>query len=89
MAVGAARRDVMVLVLRDAAVQVIPGIAAGITGAILLARLMRSQLFGVSPSDPLTLSTVALILLLIALLASWIPASRAATTDPLVALRSE
>jgi predicted permease len=89
MAVGAARRDVMVLVLRDAAVQVIPGIAAGITGAILLARLMRSQLFGVSPSDPLTLSTVALFLLLIALLASWIPASRAATTDPLVALRSE
>jgi ABC-type lipoprotein release transport system permease subunit len=50
---------------------------------------MRSQLFGVSPSDPLTLSTVALIILLIALLASWIPASRVATTDLLVALRSE
>jgi putative ABC transport system permease protein len=89
MAVGAARRDVVTLVLRDAAVQVLPGIFAGLGGAILLARLMRSQLFGVSPTDPLVLGVASIILLGVALLASWIPAQRAAATDPLAALRSE
>jgi putative ABC transport system permease protein len=89
MAVGADRRDVIALVLRDAAVQILPGLVAGIAGAVFLARFMRSQLYGVSPSDPLTLTAVAVLFTAIALLASWIPARRAAKTDPLEALRAE
>jgi putative ABC transport system permease protein len=89
MAVGADRRDVIALVLRDAAVQILPGLVAGIAGAVFLARFMRSQLYGVSPSDPLTLTAVAVLFTAIALLASWIPARRAAKADPLEALHAE
>ena len=89
MAVGADRSDVVGLILRDAARQVLPGIGIGLVGAIALARLLRSQLFGVGPTDPVTLAAVAAVLTTIALLASWIPAHRASRTDPLDALRSE
>jgi ABC-type antimicrobial peptide transport system permease subunit len=89
MAVGADRGDVVGLILRDAARQVLPGIAIGLLGAMALARLLRSQLYGVGPTDPLTLGAVALVLTAIALAASWIPAYRAARTDPLEALRME
>ncbi len=89
MAVGASRSDVIAMILRDAALQIGPGVLAGIAGAILLARLLRNQLYGVSPADPLTLAVVAILLSAVALFASWLPARRAATTDPLQALRAE
>ncbi len=89
MAVGADRRDVVRLILRDAARQILPGIGIGLVGALTLARLLRSQLFGVGPTDPVTLAVVATVLTGVALLASGIPAWRAARTDPLEALRSE
>jgi putative ABC transport system permease protein len=65
------------------------GVAIGIAGALALARLMASLLFHVKPADPLTLSGVALLLALVALLACYIPARRAMRVDPLVALRYE
>jgi len=65
------------------------GIAAGIAAALALTRLIRSLLFGVSVTDAFTFVLVTLLLLVIALLASWIPARRAARVDPMVALRHQ
>ena len=65
------------------------GVAIGIAAALGLTELMRSLLFGVSPQDPLTLASVAALLILVALLASYIPARRAMLVDPAVALRYE
>jgi predicted permease len=89
LALGAKRGDVFTLVLRDAARYVVPGLAIGAVAAIALSRLLRSQLFGVGPTDPLTLGGVAVLFAAIAFLASWIPAHRAARTDPVEALRFE
>ena len=65
------------------------GVGAGLVGALLLTRLLRSLLFEVSPSDPLVLVGVSLLLVLVALVASYLPARRAARIDPVVALRTE
>jgi len=65
------------------------GIAIGAAAALVLTRLMSSMLFEVKPTDPLTFAGVAILLCLIALLACYIPARRAASVDPLQALRSE
>jgi predicted permease len=65
------------------------GIAAGLAGAALLTRFMRSVLFGVGATDPLTFAGVAAVLLAVAFLASWIPARRAARVDPLIAMRAD
>jgi predicted lysophospholipase L1 biosynthesis ABC-type transport system permease subunit len=65
------------------------GIAAGLVGAALLTRFMRSVLFGVGATDPLTFAGVAAVLLAVAFLASWIPARRAARVDPLIAMRAD
>jgi ABC-type antimicrobial peptide transport system permease subunit len=65
------------------------GIAAGLAGAVAATRLLTSMLFEVKPTDPLTYLAVALLLGLIALLASYIPARRATKVDPLIALRQE
>ena len=65
------------------------GVALGLLGALALTRLMTGLLYGVAPSDPLTFVTVAALLLAVALLACWVPARRAARTDPIVALRDE
>jgi putative ABC transport system permease protein len=89
MAVGADSGDVVRLVLRDAIVQVVPGVVLGVAGALALTRLLRGQLYGVSPTDPLSLAAGATLLTAIALLASWVPAMRAARADPLDALRSD
>ncbi len=65
------------------------GLAVGLAGAFGLTRLMRALLFGVSPMDPATLGLVLLTLFGVALLASYLPARRAAAVDPLVALRAD
>jgi len=89
MALGADRGKVVRLVLRDAFFQIGIGLGLGIPLAIGAGRLMTEQLYGVSPGDPQMLSGAILLLCLAALLAAWIPAARAASVDPMVALRTE
>jgi predicted permease len=82
MALGAAARDVILLVVRQAMIPVALGIALGLAGALLGAGLLSSQLFGVRPNDPWTFLSVAGLLALVALMASYIPARRIARVDP-------
>ncbi len=89
MALGAQRADVLRAFLRDGARLTLIGIAAGGVAALALTRLMSSMLFEVKSTDPLTFGAVALLLCVIALLACYIPACRAASVDPMEALRSE
>jgi putative ABC transport system permease protein len=89
MAVGASRGAVLRLVLRDAAKLVGIGIGLGLIAAALLARLIASLLYGVSAFDAATLATVSILLAAVALLASYLPAQRAAKTDPMDSLRYE
>jgi predicted permease len=89
LALGAQGGDVLQMVLRQGAKTALVGVAIGIAAALGLTELMRSLLFGVSPQDPLTLASVAALLILVALLASYIPARRAMLVDPAVALRYE
>jgi putative ABC transport system permease protein len=89
MAVGASRPQVLGMVLRQAMLHVLPGVAIGVAGALAVTRLIRAQLFGVSPTDPLTFVGVATLLVAVALLASWIPAWRAAQVEPIVTLKAE
>jgi putative ABC transport system permease protein len=89
MALGAARGNVLQLVMRQGMTLVAIGLALGILGAFGVTRLLASQLFGVNPTDPLTFTLVALILAAVALVATLVPALRATRVDPLVALRQE
>jgi putative ABC transport system permease protein len=89
MALGAQRKDVLKLILRQGLVLVAWGSAIGLVACYWLSRLVSSQLYGVSPSDPATLVSVAVLLAAVALIASYIPARRATKVDPLVALRYE
>jgi putative ABC transport system permease protein len=89
MALGAEARDVLRLVVRQGMVLAIVGIALGIGGAIGLTRFIRSLLFGVSATDPLTFALITAIIVAVALLACYVPARRAARVDPMVALRDE
>ncbi len=89
MALGAQRSDVLKLVLRQAMIVVLVGVAIGLLGSWALTRLMKSLLFNVSVTDPLTFAGIAVLMILIALLACLIPAMRATKVDPLVALRYE
>ncbi len=89
MALGANRGDVVKMVLHGTFSQVGIGLALGIPIAIVAGRLMRDQLFGVKPWDPIMLMAATLLLGLAALLASWIPARRAAAVNPMEALRTE
>jgi predicted permease len=89
MALGARRGDVLRLILGQGTRLVLAGIAIGIAGAIGLTRLMASQLFQVSTTDPLTFAAVAAMLVSVALAACFVPARRAARVDPMVALRYE
>jgi predicted permease len=88
MAMGADRGQVIKMVLRAAFSQIGIGLALGIPAAVGAGRLMNHQLFGVKPWDPIILALAALILVLAALLASAIPARRAAGVEPMVALRN-
>jgi ABC-type antimicrobial peptide transport system permease subunit len=89
MALGAERRQVLLLILGQGLRMAITGVAIGVLLAFSLTRLMSSQLFGVSDHDPLTFAAVALVLIAVALIACWLPARRAMRVDPVVALRSQ
>ncbi len=89
VALGARPRDAAGLVIRQSIRIVAPGIGIGIACALALTRFLESQLYDVSPTDPLTIAAVSAALLGVALLASWLPARRAAGVDPMEALRAE
>jgi putative ABC transport system permease protein len=89
MALGAAGSNVLKMVLRDGLRLLVLGILVGTLCSLALARVITSQLWGVSPYDPLTVSAVAGLLLLIGLAACWMPARRATRVDPMAALRYE
>jgi putative ABC transport system permease protein len=89
VALGAQRRQLLASVLLEGSRLVVAGVAVGLAGGIGVAQLLRGQLFGVVPLDPLTLVAAPAALSIVALLAMWIPARRAARIDPMEALRHE
>jgi predicted permease len=88
-AIGATRGQIVALILRQGLWKTGMGLVIGLGGAFFLSRYMRSLLFEVPPTDLVTFGGVSLLLLLVALIASWLPARRAAKIDPMVALRAE
>jgi putative ABC transport system permease protein len=89
MALGAERGRVLRMILREASVLAGVGIAAGIVGALAMGRFVRILLYGVKASDPVTIGAAATLLVGVALVASWVPARRAADVEPMRALRHE
>jgi ABC-type antimicrobial peptide transport system permease subunit len=89
MALGAQASDVIVLILRGGMAVAVAGCVAGAVGAAALAHLISSRLYGVPPIDPLTFLATIVLLLLVSLLACWLPSRRATKVDPMIALRSE
>jgi predicted permease len=89
MALGAERRGVLWLVLKEVAGLAVVGVTVGLGAAFYLTRRVESQLFGLAPNDPVTLAAAVVMLLLVALLAGFIPARRATTIDPILALRTD
>jgi putative ABC transport system permease protein len=89
MALGATKTEVLGMILRQAAVTGLVGVAVGVAGSLAFTRWLHSQLFETSATDPMTIFSVALLLILVSLLACWIPGRRASRVDPMVALRYE
>ena len=89
LALGAQRSSVLRMVIRQGMVLTVAGIVLGLAGSLLVGRVISSLLFGISAIDPITFTVVALVLLLVSLAASYIPAWRASRLDPMVALRYE
>jgi len=89
MALGASHREVLRLVLREGLGVTLVGVALGLVGALVLSRVMAGYIYGITSTDPLTFAAASLLLTVVALLASYIPARRAARVDPMVALRCE
>jgi ABC-type antimicrobial peptide transport system permease subunit len=89
LALGAERGGVIWMVLREALVLVALGIAIGVPAALALGRMVSSLLYGLKPTDPLTISSAVIILFGVAGVASYLPARRASRVDPMVALRYE
>lgn len=88
-AVGAERRDIRTLILSDGLRLIAGGLAAGLAGALVFSRVLRSFLYEVEPNDPATLIAVAMLFIGVALLACWAPTRRATRVDPMEALRCE
>jgi len=89
MALGAGRKDVLILVMRQGLMPVAVGIAIGIPAALWASRVVASLLFGLSPTDPLTVAGATALLVGVAVLAGYLPARRASRVDPMTALRRD
>lgn len=89
MALGAQRTDVLKMVIRQGMVMTVGGVIVGVLGAVAATRLLSSWLYEIEPTDPATFATVAVVLVGIALLATYVPARGAARVDPVNAMRSE
>jgi predicted permease len=89
LALGAQRAGVRAMVLRESAWLTVVGVVVGLAAALALGRLVKSMLYGLSPNDPISLTGAGVLLLAIALTASWIPAARASRIEPMEALRHD
>ncbi|HEY2149753.1 MAG TPA: FtsX-like permease family protein, partial [Vicinamibacterales bacterium] len=89
LAIGATPGNVVGLFVREGAMLMAIGVACGLAGALLVTRALSTLLFGVTTTDPLTFAAVAVTLTIVALLASYVPARRAARVDPMTALRAD
>ena len=77
------------MIIGEGIVLALVGIGLGLVGSFLLTRFLNTMLFGITPTDPVTFASISLLLILVALLASYIPARRATKVDPIIALRQE
>jgi putative ABC transport system permease protein len=89
LALGARRSDVLWSVMREGLVFAVAGVTLGLIAAVTLARVLSGELYGVSPLDPMTYGSVAIVMTMVTLLACCVPTYRAMRVDPLIALRQE
>jgi ABC-type antimicrobial peptide transport system permease subunit len=89
MALGAQPGQVRGMILRESTALAVAGIVVGVAASLMLTRLVKSMLYGIQPWDPATLAGGVVILMAVAMAASWIPARRAARVQPMEALRHE
>ena len=89
LALGASQHGILRMILGEGALMAVIGLVLGGAAAIPLSRLMAGLLFGIEPIDPPTIATAAALMIVVALVAAWIPARRATAVDPMVALRGE
>src|SRR5262249_30918632 len=89
MALGASRADVLLLTMKDSIGLALVGIAIGVAGGVVVARMLASQLFGITVTDPTTYVAVLGLCLLSVIMASYIPSRRATAVDPMIALHYE